>query len=273
RFGRRALQRTRVLSGTNDSLEVARRLEVPEGAEEITVGCFLSMPGKAWFDDVMIEAVEPPAWKTAETEHYRYHWLAGDAVWEQARKYNERSYVLVSEFFERRDPVKVAYYKYPDRDTKEEYTGNRGNAHIRGEDIHSIWPSDRHEIVHILCREWGDPPAILGEGIAVYLSGKWLGKSLKEAGREVAAGGKWVSIANLLDTGKFRSHSDLLTYPIAGSFVQWLVETRGKETLRKLYGGMKNTASSEDNRRAFKEVLGLSVENANLKLISTLRIS
>ena len=270
RFGRGPLMGTRILSGTNDSVRVARRLEVPDDADEITVGCLLSMPGKVWFDDVMIEAVGPPPWKTSETEHYRYHWLDGDSLPEESREYNKQSYVLVSEFFERADPIKVSYYKYPDLDTKEEYTGKRGNAHVWEGAIHSIWPSDRHEIVHILCKEWGDPPAIFGEGIAVYLSGKWLGKSLKEAARQVTTDGKWVSIAKILDTGSFRKHSDLVAYPIAGSFVQWLVETRGKETLRKLYGALRNTASSEDNRRAFKQVLGLSAKEANLKFTTTL---
>ena len=270
RFDDGGLVTTRLFTGTNDWTTVARRLPVPEGAKEITVGCFLSMPGRAWFDDIQVEAVDPPGWKTARTKHYVYRWLPGDEMPRRARRYNEASYEMVSKFFDLRKPVEVLFFKYPDLDVKEEYTGIRGNAHRNGREIHSIWESDRHEIVHVLCGGWGDPPAILGEGIAVYLSGGWQGKTLPDAAREVGRSGKWVSLGDLLSTRSFRRHSDLVTYPIGGVFVHWVSEGRGKKTLRRLYRALRHEGSDAENRKAFREILGLTLDEANAQLRSSL---
>lgn len=261
---------TRPIVEDSDWTTVARRLAVPEGATEITVGCFFSIPGRAWFDDVTVEAVEPPKWETAKTGHYTYRWLGADRVSEQAREYNEGSYEIMSKFFEVPAPVAVTYTKYPDLESKEEYTGIRGNAHRTGDEIHSIWATDRHEIVHVLCGGWGDPPAILGEGIAVYLSGEWQRLPLPDAARKVAEGDRWISPGEILDTRAFRRHPEEATYAISGAFVLWIVETHGKEALRKLYGTLRNDAPAEQNRQAFQEVLGVSIAEAESKFRSSL---
>lgn len=270
RFDERPLVGTRLLTGTNGWTRVARRLPVPEGSKAITIGCFLSMPGKTWFDDVRVEAVDPPSWKTAATKHYAYRYLPGDDVPEQARRYNEGSYEIVSKYFEVKAPVTVTYFKYPDLDVKEEYTGIRGNAHREGNEIHSIWASDRHEIVHILCVGWGDPPALLAEGIAVYLSGQWQNRTIPDAAREIGKAGRWVPLGEILDTGAFRRHSDLVTYPVSGAFVLWIAEEHGKEKLHRLYGALKNASATAQNRKALEEILGLSIAEADRALRSSL---
>lgn len=272
RFGDGPLVGTRCLTGTNDWTTVARRLPVPKGEKECTIGCFLSIPGRAWFDEVRIDAVAPPKWKTAKTKHYTYSWLPGDSILEHAREYNEGSYKIVSKYFGVTDPVVVTYFKYPDLDVKEEYTGIRGNAHRAGREIHSIWATDRHEIVHILCGGWGDPPALLGEGIAVYISGGWQNKTIPDAAREVARDGRWIPLAEILDTAAFRRHPDRDTYAISGAFVLWVADAHGKEKLRSLYGALKNGAPEAENRKAFEKVLGMDLAGADAKLRASLGV-
>lgn len=271
RFPQGPVQPLRVFAGTNPWTPVARRLPVPEGAGEVTVACFLSMPGRAWFDDVRVEAVEPPKWEQAREGRYVYRWLPGDGVPERARKYNLESWKLVSGFLGAEGPAEVLFVKYPDAAAKEEYSGMGGNAHVQGDEIHTLWPTDRHEIVHILARAWGDPPALLAEGLAVHLSGDWQGRPVLEAARAILESGKWIPLDDLLDTRAFRQKDDLVAYAIAGAFSQWVSEERGKEKLRALYGSLRASAPAGENRRLFAETLGLDLGEADARLRSRLR--
>ena len=259
RFDDGPLDGTRTILGTTGWTTLARRLPVPEGARELLLGLFLSCPGKAWFDDVKIEASEAPDWQTEETKHYLYRWLPGDDIPRDARKYNDESYRMVAEFFGVKKPVKVTYHKYPDVATKEELTGRPGNAYRDGDSIHTIWRTDRHEIVHVLCGGWGDPPALLGEGIAVYLSGSWQGEPVKVAAAKVLEEGNYIPLADILDTQAFRRHSDLHTYALSGAFCEWIVEQGGKKLLRELYGALRAGAGAEANAAAIEKVTGRSV--------------
>jgi hypothetical protein len=261
----------RGFAGTNPWTVAARRLPVPAGAEEMTVACFLSMPGRAWFDDVRVEAVEPPKWEEARAGRTVYRWLRGDGVPEKARAYNLESWRLVSGFLGAEGPAEILFVKYPDVAVKEEYSGTGGNAHVQGDEIHTIWPTDRHEIVHILARAWGDPPALLGEGLAVHLSGEWQGRPVLEAARAILESGKWIPLDDLLDTLAFRQKDDLVTYGIAGAFSQWIAEAHGKEKLRALFGRLRAAAPVEENRRLFVEILGVDLREADARLRARLQ--
>jgi hypothetical protein len=220
------------------------------------VGCFASIPGRAWFDDVTVERCAAPEWREEPAGRYRYFTLPGDEIPAAAKAFNEKALAATCKFLEVGAPASVAYYKYADLDVKEELTGVRGNAHMQGGAIHTIFTKDNHEIVHVLTPPWGDPPALLGEGIAVYLSGGWQGKELKDVAAKLEKDGAWIPLRDLVDTRAFRRHSDLVTYGICGAFCEWIVETRGKETLRALYGKLKNGAPAQENLRALEEVLG-----------------
>ena len=262
------IQTTRILSGTQEWTEISRRAPVPEGVSEITLGCFLSMPGTAWFDDVKVEAIEPPAWETKATGQYEYFFLPGDDIDTKALLYNEQSVVLLHEFFGMAGPERIHYYKYPDLDTIEELTGRRGNAfaNVERNEIHSIWASDRHEIVHLWARPWGDPPALLGEGIAVYLSGQWQGKPVKEAAREILEGEHWIPLERMIDTASFRQLRELSTYGQAGALVAWIVEVHGKSTLKELYGRMDSQEPADWNRKVLEELLGAELPELEKQL-------
>jgi hypothetical protein len=226
------LQGTRIMTGTNGWTDVARRWPVPEGVREATIGCFLSMPGRAWFDDVKLEAVEPPDWQTARTDHYDFRWLPGDSIPEEAQRFNEESYRTAAEFLGVKDGPRAVFTKYPDNATKQEYTGDGGDGHRRGVEIHKIWARDRHEIAHVLADAWGEPTPLLGEGLAVYLAG-WDNLPAGKAARKVLDEGKWISLDELAKS--FRAHPDAVSYPIAGAYVEWIEATRGREALKELY--------------------------------------
>ena len=162
---------TRVLSGTNAETELMRAVLIPAGIKTFSVGVFASMPGRAWFDDVRVERMPPPERHSETAGHFRYITLGDDTVDDVSRTYNEESFRIVSEFLGVQRDAPIDFFKYPDRAAKELFTANPGNAHRSGAEIHSLWATDRHEIVHVLADAWGDPPALIAEGLAVHLSG------------------------------------------------------------------------------------------------------
>ncbi len=265
---------TRNLLGTTPWTPVARRYPVPAGAANLTVGLFLSLPGRAWFDDVEVSAAAAPAWHEATEGHYRYHWLDGDEIPDHKRRFNSESYRLTAEFLGL-DPAtgpEVGYFKYPDKAIKEELMGDPGNAFaLTDGTMHSIFASDRHEVVHLLARAWGDPPALLGEGLAVHMSGGWQGKSVVAYAKGIADG-DWIALADLIDSAAFRARPDLVTYAIAAAFIQWiLAQPDGKTKLRALYGKLANRAPAADNRRALEAILGASAADIDSQLRAWLR--
>jgi hypothetical protein len=150
--------------------------------------------------------------------------------------------------------------------------GDPGNAFTLPDGtMHSIFATDRHEIVHVLARPWGLPPALVLEGLAVYLSGAWQGKPVATYAKGLVDGG-WIALADLLDSNAFRAKPDLATYAIAGALVEWMVaQPDGKARLRALYGKVGYSASAADSRRAMEAILGDTVERTDAKLRDWLR--
>ncbi len=272
RFSNGGIAGTPVLAGTQDWTPVARRLPVPAGASSATLGCFLSMPGQAWFDDVRLESVSPPAWNTEEAGALVFHWLPGDEISPDARAYSLLGVQLTNEFLGLEPSAPIQYFKYPDLATKLELTGDAGNAFAEpaARRIHTLWERDRHELVHVLAHALGRPPALLGEGLAVHLSGSWQREPIATYARRLRDEGRWVPLAELLDTGSFQRVPDLVSYAEAGAFVGWIEAEHGRETLRALYRALDGRVGVAENRQRLEQALGASLVELDEELRASL---
>jgi hypothetical protein len=146
------------------------------------------------------------------------------------------------------DPVDVNIYFYPDRKSKASMTGSRGDgqAHVGFRCMH-LMPFDpaeggpleglvMHEGAHLLSYEpWGAPgSALMGEGLAVWVADGYGGKKLSEWKRLYHQ--ETPSTASLMTKDFFRQ-AERETYPMAGIFMETLVEKVGLEKTREhLYG-------------------------------------
>lgn len=265
RFPDGRIELVKYVDGTSDWAVVVRRFRVPEATESVRIGCFLSVPGRLWFDDIEIDTVSDD-WSIERHGRFEYHFQTGESLSEESIAFNEESLRLVSEYLEIEAPDRIRYVKYRDLDMIEEYTGRRGNAHRSGATIHSIWPTDRHEVVHILADGWGDPTPLLGEGLAVFLSGQWQGKPIREFTRRMVDTEDWVSLASLLSADDFFRKPERVTYAIAGAFVEWVDATYGRGTVRELYSWLGIHGTAAENRATMERVLGLSLEEAEARM-------
>ena len=145
--------------------------------------------------------------------------------------------------------------------------------------LHTIWPTDNHEVVHVYAGAWGSPVALFGEGFAVAhqmnpatgdFVARWSGTPVHELARRFRAAGQLPSIAVLADTNAFRAQDPNITYPVAGSFVRFLIDMEGIGQMRRLYGAMTSQASLSAVRTAFQQIYGFTLDEAERRWLSTL---
>jgi hypothetical protein len=142
---------------------------------------------------------------------------------------------------------RIRYNKYRDRAHMGDIIGQSNtNAFADAErfEIHTIWPRDNHEVIHLYSSAWGRPVALWSEGLAVAfqtdpvagdLEPRWNRTALHDHARRFHDDGRLVPIAELLTTAGFRQFDPNVTYPEAGSFVRHVMATCGLEGVRRLF--------------------------------------
>jgi len=176
-------------------------------------------------------------WLSAETSHYSFHFTRLSPLSQEDFDFHEQNLARETECLRVSAPrLKIHYYFYPDKNSMKLLTTFDGNAiaQLSGDpadpkthfEIHSIYPRDNHEIIHVLLFSLGLPFPFWAEGIAVFRSGSWHGQSLTSAAERLLE--KVLTLETLLDPQYFMSHQDIC-YPLAGAFIQFLVQTHGIE--------------------------------------------
>ena len=154
----------------------------------------------------------------------------------------------------------IVSYLYPDNATKGEITGNEGNAHANdlNYEVHEVWgdgvyASTGHEDVHVIAWYRIGPAgsALLGEGLAVGMGGQWWGEPLDVWADTYDASGEIPPLRDLIDN--FWANEDGITYPLAGHFTLFLLDTWGPDTVKAIY-------VAEDLDAAFAAELGQTVD-------------
>jgi len=209
----------------------------------------------------------------ATTAHFLFRFSKGDSVdttWQEAYHAWAVAQLGVT-------PPVITYNKYRDRAEMGAITGNgntNGYAEPSLNTLHTIWPTDNHEVVHVYVGPWGFPVALFVEGLAVAhqtnppagdLVPKWSGTPI-----HVLAQGQLIPIASIAETAAFRAREDGVTYPESGSFVRFLIDTQGLAAMRRLYGAMSNDAPVAAVRAAFQSVYGFSLDDAETRWLTFL---
>lgn len=174
-------------------------------------------------------------------------------------------------------PDRVRMVFYADEGTKIEQTGHQGIGWATGStivEVHndSIQLDPYHELAHIVAAEAGSSPAFLGEGFAIYATERLGADALRYLGspgrtaHEVTcrarSEGRLIPLAELMALDNIGSDESRagLEYAEAGSFVRFLVESRGLEGLRAAYGALAQDVDAEENVRRLEATTGASTE-------------
>jgi hypothetical protein len=209
----------------------------------------------------------------ATTEHFVFRYSTGDRVdsaWEEAYHAWAVAQLGVS-------PARIIYNKYRDRAQMAAITGNgnsNGYAEPAASTVHTIWPTDNHEVVHVYSGPWGLPVALFVEGLAVAhqvnppagdFVAKWSGTPIHDLARRFRTQNQLVRISTLAVTTSFRALDGNITYPESGSFVRFLIDSDGIAAMRRLYGSMPNNAPLAAVQAAFQGVYGYSLDEAEAR--------
>ncbi len=168
-------------------------------------------------------------------------------------------------------------------------TGHLGAGLARGTLAVELFNEDcqlepYHETVHVQAGVLGNPPAVLSEGLAVYLEEELGGSALRmfgshetidQAGRALVA--DFWPLETLLafteiGSGKTRPG---VAYPQAASLVKHLVATYGKHKFLRAYKELVNgntTETIDRNKRLLKEIFGMTLPEIEREWLETLKI-
>jgi hypothetical protein len=215
----------------------------------------------------------------AETAAYSFRAAAGDTIdtaWQQT--YHDWAVAALDVTITRR----IIYNKYRSRQHMGELTGRsntNGFATSDSFEIHTIWPTDNHEVVHLFTSTFGFPPALFNEGIAVAhqtnpprndFVAKWNGTPLHDHARAFRRSGRLIALGQMIDTNDFRRFDAEITYPQSGSFMRWLIDTQGLAKVKALFARVNFQAPQTASHAAFLDVFAMTLEQAEQRWLEFL---
>ena len=217
-----------------------------------------------------------------ESATTRYYYEPGDTV-DVARQ--EAFNAWATERLGVVPPQKVEYRKYLSREAMRRYTGNgttNGFAEPSLWRLHTIWPFDNHEVVHIYTAMIGRPSDFFNEGIAVSfqtdpatgdLSARFNGQQPHDACRAyLRAGTLPQPLSRYVTTGGFRGIADqVLSYRMAGSFVLHLTERFGLPAVLRFFQTNNRDESLDTIRARVQATFGVSLDEVEASWLAMLQ--
>jgi hypothetical protein len=154
-------------------------------------------------------------------------------------------------------PVSFIQYERPEEVGAVTGTYAAGITFAKAREIHTVKAAAPHEIVHLVAGQIGDPGAFFQEGLAVALTsgGQWYGRSIAKIVRG-ALRGEAPALPVLL--ARFESLDPQLAYPLAGSFVSYLIESHGLDQVVAFFSACRGRFDAV----AFQRTFGRSLEEA-----------
>jgi len=130
---------------------------------------------------------------------------------------------------------------------------------IASEKINSIYVN--HELFHVVATNvWGKPEVWINEGMAVYSDNIWHGHDLYQLTRYLVDNNRYVSLNRLIKN--FRKVDDLISYPLLGSFVKYLDETYGRDTVIKIW---------KSKAKKIEKITGKSIEQLEIDWLAKIK--
>lgn len=162
-------------------------------------------------------------------------------------------------------------------DTPEE-CGNQFNAFLQRENCETIpsfktnafaWYPDKiyatfntsitaigcHEDTHLIAYDCFKKISrrFLVEGIAVAMDEYWQGKTLHKWARYLYSNETIESIIDITEDEQFNNHSDMITYPLAGSFCLWYIQVKGIDKFKNLYMEPEHSINNSNLIKEYEE--------------------
>jgi hypothetical protein len=208
----------------------------------------------------------------AETQHFSFY-----AYTEHGRhlkvdaKRNERALLKIADQLGVAPPERrIVYYRHEYPEEVAFHVGQpslwaAGVADPNTGTIHTVMRAHPHEIVHLVAFQVGDPGRFFHEGLAVALGdkGRLWGQPVNRMARRAL---RTVSITEALS--RFEDVPPEAAYPVAGSFVAYLIKTHGIGRVSDFF--RRSQAADPGRAVAFEQVFGAPLGEIAAKWRATL---
>lgn len=223
----------------------------------------------------------PQLTQTLATAHFDFRWSAGDAVdaaWQEA--FHEWATRELQVTVVRR----IQYNKYlsPSHMLALHYGPGNVNAWADPDlyTLHTIWPTDNHETIHLYAATFGRMPPLFNEGLAVAyqvdpvrgdMTPRWNNRHVHDVTKSLRVLGTLVPLVRLLTIDDWKGVNSQVSYPAAGSFVRFLLDTRGGIVpLKALFALSTQTDPPDLVRRHFEGSYGRSLDELEVEWLAFL---
>ena len=226
-------------------------------------------------------AASGPLTETLETADITFHFAPGDSVnapWQQA--FHEWATALLGVS----PPPRVHYYKYRSEAQAREFSGAgyRSWADISTFSIHTPDPQHGHEALHLYTSLVGWPTDYFLEGLAVGLNldpftgaGPFYVNITDDNAHSLAhralLRGSLIPIESIVESETFWSRPETMTYPQAGSFVNFIFDEYGVDNLKALTSSVSHSATKETIMSVFETIYGFSLAEGERRWHTYLR--
>ncbi len=206
-------------------------------------------------------------WERKETRHYVFHFRKGSTAEKDIdiiTETQERCFEHICKVLNVSTEGKISYFLCGSPEEVGELYGDNepSNGIVKYPDtIYAVYNDEVkcigfHEDVHLIAyNTLGNPPqALLREGLAMFFDKVWWGIPNEVWVQVFLKTGLYQPIESLKDNRGFFQHNEVITYPIAGAFVAYLISVFGIEKFKSFYGTV-----DEDFAPHFRLTFGNSI--------------
>jgi hypothetical protein len=218
----------------------------------------------------------------AETVSFRYHYASGDSV---DTNWQETYHAWATSQLGVHLPQKIDYFKYQSRQSMGDHTGRyntNGFADPARYEIHTLWATDNHEVVHIYTALIGRPSDFFNEGIAVAFQtnpaignfeAMFNGQQVHQACQQYLQLGTLVlPLDRVVQTNDFRGIPDqVLSSREAGSFVRFAMDSYGTGRVLEFFRLSSRDDSLSTIKQRFDSAVGVPMDAAEAAWTEMLR--
>jgi hypothetical protein len=206
------------------------------------------------------------------TAHFDFAWSPGDRVdadWQEA--FHEWATRELQVIVTRR----ISYSKYTSPAHMLALHYGPGNVNAWADPdlftVHTIWPTDSHEVIHLYASTFGRATSLLNEGLAVAyqvdpvrgdMTPRWNNRHVHDVSANWRRQGRLAALGDLLTIDQFRAVDSQVSYPAAGSFMRFLLDTHGGvPPMKALFARSTQQDLPATTRRNIEAVYGKTLED------------
>ncbi len=213
----------------------------------------------------------PPLSHSVATAHFDFQWAEGDTVdtaWQEA--FHEWATRELQVTITRR--ISYSKYQSPLHMLALHYGPGNVNAWCDPDlfTLHTIWSFDNHEVIHLYATTFGRATSLLNEGLAVAyqvdpmrgdMTPRWNNRHVHDVSAGWRRQGRLVALGQMLTIDQFRAIDSQVSYPEAGSFVRFLLDTQGGvPRIKALFIRSTQQDAPEVTRQSIEAVYGKPLE-------------